>query len=100
MGVGWTSYPPLATSLTLSPITLRLLIHALLYLGLSSTLTGTNLLSTILLWRHIQLRAYQLTLYNWSISTISWLMILVLPILTCSLLMILLDILTNTSYYD
>ena len=48
----------------------------------------------------MQLRVYQLPMYNWSLCKIWVLLLTVMPMLTGWLIMAILDLLTNTSGYD
>lgn len=100
-GVGWTIYPPLSSILnTLSNIEIYNLINSLIGLGISSSYTFINIIITIIN-NKVQSYNYNIILvYIYSLLIVSILLCLVLPILSICLIMLLLDIYSNSIYYD
>jgi len=100
-GVGWTIYPPLSSILnTLSNIEIYSLINSLIGLGISSSYTFINIIITIIN-NKVQSYNYNVILvYIYSLLIVSILLCLVLPILSILLIMLLLDIYSNSIYYD
>ena len=100
-GVGWTIYPPLSSILnTLSNIEIYSLINSLIGLGISSSYTFINMIITII---NNKVEGYNyniIIVYVYSILIVSILLCLVLPILSICLVMLLLDIYSNSIYYD
>jgi heme/copper-type cytochrome/quinol oxidase subunit 1 len=88
-GTGWTLYPPLSTSLmSLSPIVLDVIVCGLLLSGTSSTLTSLNFLVSIQNMRCSGMTLSSIPVYVWSIGITAFILLLVLPILTGSLIML------------
>jgi cytochrome c oxidase subunit 1 len=53
-GIGWTLYPPLSTSLmTLTMCGIDLILYSLLVSGVSTSLTSTNFIVTLHIWKAI-----------------------------------------------
>jgi len=74
IGIGWTLYPPLSTSI--------------------------NLIVTLHIWKPLILTFSNIDIYVWSLILIGYMLIIVLPILAGSLLMILSDLHYNTIFFD
>jgi cytochrome c oxidase subunit 1 len=100
-GVGWTIYPPLSTiSITISNIEIISIIISIIGLGISSSYTFVNIIITIIN-NKVQCYNYNLLIvYIHSILIVSILLCLVLPVLTITLIMLILDIYSNSMYYD
>ena len=100
-GVGWTIYPPLASSLiTISSIEIYSIINSLIGLGISSSYTFINNIVTVVN-NKVQCYNYNiLIVYIHSLLIVSILLCLVLPVLTITLIMLILDIYSNSMYYD
>jgi cytochrome c oxidase subunit 1 len=100
-GVGWTLYPPLSTSLmTLTSVGLDLILYSLLLSGVSTSLTSINFIVTLHIWKPTIIPLSSVDIYLWSLNLIGYMLIIVLPILTGSLLMILCDLHYNTVFFD
>jgi cytochrome c oxidase subunit 1 len=100
-GIGWTLYPPLSTSLmTLTSIGIDLTLYSLLLLGMSTSLTSINFIVTLHIWKPTIIPLSNMDIYLWSLVLIGYMLIIVLPILTGSLLMILCDLHYNTIFFD
>ena len=100
-GIGWTLYPPLSTSLmTLTSIGIDLTLYSLLLSGMSTSLTSINFIVTLHIWKPTIIPLSNMDIYIWSLVLIGYMLIIVLPILTGSLLMILCDLHYNTIFFD
>lgn len=100
IGVGWTLYPPLSTySINLSKLSLELVLFSLIFNGLASLLSSINFFVSLFYMMNIHVVQY-LNLYAVAILMASYMLILSLPVLTCGLLSVLLDILLNTVLLD
>ena len=101
IGIGWTLYPPLSTSIiTLTSIGIDLILYSLLISGISTTLTSINLIVTLHIWKPLILTFSNIDIYIWSLILVGYMLIIVLPILAGSLLMILSDLHYNTIFFD
>jgi cytochrome c oxidase subunit 1 len=101
IGIGWTLYPPLSTSIiTLTSIGIDLILYSLLISGISTTLTSINLIVTLHIWKPLILTFSNIDIYVWSLVLVGYMLIIVLPILAGSLLMILSDLHYNTVFFD
>ena len=100
-GTGWTLYPPLSTSLmSLSPIVIDIIVCGLLLSGTSSTLTSLNFIVTTMNMRCYGMTLSSIPVYVWSIGIAAFMLLLVLPILSGSLLMLIWDLHYNTVFFD
>jgi cytochrome c oxidase subunit 1 len=101
IGIGWTLYPPLSTSImTLTTVGIDLILYSLLVTGISSTLTSVNFIVTLHIWKSTIIPLSSMDIYVWSLVLVGYLLIVVLPILGGSLLMILCDLHYNTIFFD
>lgn len=99
-GMGWTMYPPLSTSLmTLNTESVDWIISGLAILGISSVLGSINFLGTCLFLGAVS-GCRPNILYIWAIMFTAIMLILTLPILTGGLVMLLMDLHTNSEFYD
>jgi heme/copper-type cytochrome/quinol oxidase subunit 1 len=100
-GIGWTLYPPLSTSLlTLTRIGIDLILYSLLFSGVSTSLTSTNFIVTLHIWKPTIIPLSSMDIYVWSLVLVGYMLLVVLPILGGSLLMILSDLHYNTVFFD
>jgi len=100
IGVGWTLYPTLSTTIiNISTKWIILTINGLLTSGISTNLTSVVLYVTLVIIL-ITLQYIRLHLYLISLLTTASLLIIVLPIITASLIMLLTDLYFNTIFYD
>merc|ERR1712178_79443 len=100
-GTGWTLYPPLSTSfMSLSPSSVAFVIFGLLISGVSSCLTSLNFWVTILNLRSYSLTLKTVPLFIWSFLITAFLLLLVLPILSGTLLLLVGDLHFNTLFFD
>ena len=96
-GIGWVMYPPLSTAMmSLSEMSLLGLTSALLINGTSSTLTSTNFIGILLYTKAVGagLHTYPIT-----IGVVSFLLLASLPSLTGGLIMLMSDVLFNTTFF-
>nr|QWQ50054.1 cytochrome c oxidase subunit I [Hepatozoon sp.]QWQ50060.1 cytochrome c oxidase subunit I [Hepatozoon sp.] len=99
-GPGWTLYPPLSTTLSLSPLAIDVIVAGLLLTGFSSLLSSINFMTTIF---HLRTNGYSLgiiTFNSWSIIFTSLMLISTLPVLSAALVMLITDLHFNTIFFD
>merc|ERR1712159_309965 len=100
-GTGWTLYPPLSTSfMSLSPSATALLLFGLLMSGISSALTSLNFFVTILNLRSYCLTLKTMPLFPWALLITAAMLLLTLPVLSGALLMVLVDLHSNTLFFE
>jgi len=92
-GYGWTLYPPMSTTLAgASSWVLDMMGIALVYNGLSSTLTSGNFISTYVVSAvHGSHSDSANAIYSVSISVVAGLLLAVLPVLTGAILIVTMD---------
>ncbi|TMK94425.1 MAG: hypothetical protein E6G42_04710, partial [Actinobacteria bacterium] len=93
---GWTGYAPLGTE---GRSGMDAYIFSFMLIGISLTLTGINLLATILTMRAPGLTWSRLPIFVWGVLSTSILMALAAPVLIAALLMELMDRAANTTFY-
>jgi heme/copper-type cytochrome/quinol oxidase subunit 1 len=99
-GAGWTLYPPLSTMHVLvASYGVCQQLQALVFMGISSTLTSINFVVTSNVRVNTQQRLVA-GVYVQAIITTSILLIGVLPALAIALLLLLSDTFLNTGYFD
>ena len=95
---GWTAYPPL--SLTTPAMGQILWIVSVLLLGGSSIFGGINFIATILKFRQPGLKLMMLPMYCWAMLGTSILVVLATPVLAGTLLLLSLDIVAHTGFFN
>lgn len=101
LGTGWTIYPTLSTSLTsFSSISIDVLVLALGLVGLASTMSSYNFITTIVVMAISGLSINRSSVYTVSITLISVLLVVILPVLTVALVMTLLDTHCDTCFFE
>ncbi len=98
--VGWTGYPPYSESPTSQSPGTQLWVMGQVLLGISSTLTGVNFIATIMTLRAPGVTLLRVPLFTWSILITVFLLLLAIPVLTIALVMLLLDRLIGTAFFD
>ena len=92
-GTGWTLYPPLSTNASsLSATIISLIIISLFINGLSSILSSINFILTTMYPDNI--------LFLYSLIFTALMLIFTLPILTGGLIMIIMDLIFSTLFFD
>ncbi len=94
---GWTFYTPYSIR-TGTNVTLA--VFGVFLIGLSSTLTGMNFLTTIHRMRAPGLSWKRLPLFTWAIYATSWVQLLATPILAITLLLVILERLFGVGFFD
>ena len=95
---GWTAYPPLSIT---TPATGQIIwILSVLLLGGSSIFGGINFIATILKLRRPGLKLMQLPMYCWAMLGTSILVVLSTPVLAGTLIMLSLDIVAHTGFFN
>ncbi len=93
---GWTGYAPLADQARAG---MDAYIFAFILIGISLTLLGMNLLTTIVTMRAPGLTWARLPIFVWGILSTAILMALAAPVLVAAQLMTVMDRAANTGYY-
>jgi cytochrome c oxidase subunit 1 len=94
---GWTFYVPFSVQ-TESGVTFTVL--AAFILGMSSMLTGLNFITTIHRLRTRLMGWLQMPLFSWSIYATSWVQLLATPILSITLLLIVIERIFGVGLFD
>src|SRR5438132_14135707 len=92
---GWTGYAPLADE---GRAGMDAYVMAFILIGISLTLTGINLLATILTMRAPGMSWTRLPIFVWGVLATSVLMVLAAPVLVAAMSMVLMDRSANTSF--
>jgi cytochrome c oxidase subunit 1 len=93
----WTIYPPLSTSLmSLSPLALDLIITGLVISGISSLLSSLNFIISFIIIRSL----YYFPFISLGILLTALMLIFALPVLSGALIILLLDLHFNSSFFD
>jgi cytochrome c oxidase subunit 1 len=93
---GWTGYSPLMDEARAG---MDAYLFAFILIGLTLTLTGLNLIATILAMRAPGLTWTRLPVFVWAMLSTAVLMLLASPVLIAAMLMGVLDRTANTSFY-
>jgi len=94
---GWTAYPPLSVLTNSSQVLFNL---AVMTFGLSSILGGLNFIVTIIFMRAPGLTWGRLPIFVWSMFATAWLALLFTQGFFVGLLMVLLDRVAGTVWFD
>ena len=94
---GWTFYVPFSVQ-TETGVTFTVL--AAFILGLSSMLTGINFITTVHRLRIRRMGWLQIPLFTWSIYGTAWVQVLATPILSITLLLIVIERLFGVGLFD
>ncbi|MBI5567078.1 MAG: cytochrome c oxidase subunit I [Chloroflexi bacterium] len=97
---GWTGYSPLANSVFSKTPGTDLWILGLLLIGTSSTLGAVNFIVTIMNMRTPGMTMTRIPLFDWSILTMSMMILASTPVLAGALIMLLLDRNFGTSFFS
>ena len=97
---GWTGYSPLANSIFSKSPGTDLWILGLLLIGTSSLLGGINFIVTILNMRTPGMTMTRIPLFDWSILTMSMMVLASTPVLSGALVMLLSDRNFGTTFFS
>ena len=96
---GWTAYPPYSILRAPGPAA-EMWIFGLKILGISSVLGSINFIVTILRCRHPDLSIMKMSLFAWSILSISFMTIVAVPTFAASLIMLYTDRLGISGFFN
>jgi cytochrome c oxidase subunit 1 len=96
---GWTAYPPYSILRAPGPAA-EMWIFGLKILGISSILGSINFIVTILRCRHPDLSIMKMSLFAWSILSISFMTIVAVPTFAASLIMLYTDRLGISGFFN
>src|SRR5574337_999135 len=94
---GWTFYVPYSIR---TGTNVSLAVFGVFLIGLSSTLTGMNFLTTIHRLRAPGMTWKRMTLFTWSIYATSWIQLLATPVLAITLLLIIIERFFGVGFFD
>jgi cytochrome c oxidase subunit 1 len=90
-GAGWTMYPPLSGPRLSPELGVDLWLVGLLLVGVSSIMTGVNLLTTVFLLRAPGMTMWRLPLFTWNLVVTSLLLLGALPSVAAAFALLLID---------
>ena len=96
---GWTAYPPYSIIRAPGPAA-EMWIFGLKILGISSILGSINFIVTILKCRHPDLSIMKMSLFAWSILSISFMTLVAVPTFAASLIMLYTDRLGISGFFN
>src|SRR3990170_3386779 len=94
---GWTAYVPLSIR---APDGQTVWAVSVIIIGASSTMGGINFITTTLTMRAEGMSFWRLPLFVWSMLATSLLVVIATPVLTASLILVPLDRLVGTAFFD
>ena len=94
---GWTAYPPLSVRNATGQVLFNL---AIIVFGLTSILGGLNFIVTVIKMRAPGMGWGRLPIFVWSVFTASWIALFFTQFFAASLLMVLLDRIFGTSFFQ
>jgi len=94
---GWTFYAPYSLRTT---VNVPLAVFGVFVLGMSSILTGVNLVTTTHRYRAPGMTWFRLPLFIWGIYATAWIQILVTPVIGITLLLTLVERLVGVGVFD
>jgi len=94
---GWTFYVPYSIR-TGTNVTLA--VFGVFLLGISSTLTGLNFVTTIHRMRAPGMKWFRMPLFVWSIYSTGWVQVLATPVLAITLVLLMMERLFGFGFFD
>jgi cytochrome c oxidase subunit I len=94
---GWTFYVPYSVR---TGTNVSLAVFGVFLLGISSTLTGLNFLTTIHRMRAPGMTWFRMPLFAWSLYATAWVQLLATPIIAITLVMIILERSFGIGFFD
>jgi cytochrome c oxidase subunit 1 len=94
---GWTFYVPYSVR---TGTNVSLAVFGVFLLGVSSTLTGLNFLTTIHRMRAPGMKWFRMPLFVWSLYATGWVQLLATPIIAITLLMIIVERAFGVGFFD
>ncbi len=94
---GWTFYVPFSIT---TDTNVSLTVTAAFVLGMSSMITGLNFITTVHRMRMKEMKWMQIPLFTWSLYATAWVQLLATPILSITLLLILIERVLGIGLFD
>ncbi len=94
---GWTFYVPYSIQ---TGTNISLAVSGVFLIGLSSTFTGMNFLTTIHRLRAPGMKWSRLPLFTWSLYATAWVQLLATPVLAITLLLIIIERFFGVGFFD
>jgi cytochrome c oxidase subunit I len=94
---GWTFYVPFSVT---TDTNVSLTVTAAFILGMSSLLTGLNFVTTVHRMRNKDMGWLQIPLFTWSLYATAWVQILATPVVSITLVLVVLERLLNIGLFD
>jgi len=94
---GWTFYVPFSVT---TETNVSLTVTAAFILGMSSLLTGLNFVTTVHRMRAKGMGWLQIPLFTWSLYATAWVQILATPVVSITLVLVVLERLLNIGLFD
>jgi cytochrome c oxidase subunit I len=94
---GWTFYVPYSVR---TGTNVSLAVFGVFLLGISSTLTGLNFLTTIHRMRAPGMTWFRMPLFAWSLYATAWVQLLATPIIAITLLMLIVERFFGVGFFD
>jgi cytochrome c oxidase subunit 1 len=94
---GWTFYVPYSIK---TGTNVPLAVFGVFLLGISSTLTGLNFITTIHRLRAPGMKWFRLPLFTWSLYATGWVQLLATPVLAITLLLVIIERFLGVGFFD
>ncbi|MBF0574219.1 MAG: cbb3-type cytochrome c oxidase subunit I [Desulfamplus sp.] len=94
---GWTFYVPFSVS---TETNVGLTVMAAFILGMSSMLTGLNFITTVHRMKMPGMKWLEIPLFTWSLYATAWVQLLATPVLSITLLLVILERVFGTGLFD
>ena len=97
---GWTAYTPLSDGLYSPGAGPDLWVTGLALLGVATTLTGLNIIATVLTMRAPGMTMFRLPIFTWTMFVVAVLILLTFPVITAALAMLFVDRQFGGAFFD